>query len=182
MKKISKLLIGTNNKGKYREISDLLPKFIKTYSTTDFKLNSPKEDGLTFEENSIIKAKYFSKKTKLICLADDSGLEIDVLNKDWNQFASRIGNFELPRLTYLNGGVNYRVAPPGVEVKEGVLHVNTNYPGAKFTYTTDGKEPNLSSVEYSEPVSVTGKMVKVIAFYPNGKISRVEMSKSKHFK
>ena len=91
MKKISKLLIGTNNKGKYREISDLLPKFIKTYSTTDFKLNSPKEDGLTFEENSIIKAKYFSKKTKLICLADDSGLEIDVLNKDPGIYSSRWG-------------------------------------------------------------------------------------------
>ena len=82
MKKISKLLIGTNNKGKYREIKDLLPKNIKTYSTTDYNLKSPKEDGLTFEENSIIKSKYFSKRTNLICLADDSGLEIDVLNKD----------------------------------------------------------------------------------------------------
>ena len=91
MKKISKLLIGTHNKGKYREIRDLLPKFIKTYSTTDFKLNSPKEDGLTFEENSIIKAKYFSKKTKLRCLADDSGLEIDALNKNPGIYSSRWG-------------------------------------------------------------------------------------------
>ena len=82
MKKISKLLIGTNNKGKYKEIRDLLPKYIKTYSTGDFKLKSPKEDGLTFKENSLIKSKYFSKKTKLTCLADDSGLEIDILNKD----------------------------------------------------------------------------------------------------
>ena len=55
MKKISKLLIGTNNKGKYKEIRDLLPKHIKTYSTSDFKLKSPREDGLTFIENSIIK-------------------------------------------------------------------------------------------------------------------------------
>jgi XTP/dITP diphosphohydrolase len=68
MKKISKLLIGTNNKGKYKEIKDLLPKYIKTYSTSEFKLKSPREDGLTFAENSIIKSKYFSKKTKLICL------------------------------------------------------------------------------------------------------------------
>mgnify|MGYP003332307618 CR=1 FL=1 len=55
MKKISKLLIGTNNKGKYKEIKDLLPKYIKTYSTSEFKLKSPKEDGVTFTENSIIK-------------------------------------------------------------------------------------------------------------------------------
>jgi XTP/dITP diphosphohydrolase len=91
MKKISKLLIGTNNKGKYKEIRDLLPKYIKTYSTKEFKLKSPKEDGLTFEDNSIIKSKYFSKKTKLICLADDSGLEIDLLNKAPGIYSARWG-------------------------------------------------------------------------------------------
>ena len=91
MKKILKLLIGTNNKGKYREIKDLLPKYIKTYSTIEFKLKSPKEDGLTFEDNSIIKSKYFSKKTKLICLADDSGIEIDLLNKAPGIYSARWG-------------------------------------------------------------------------------------------
>ena len=91
MKKISKLLIGTNNKGKYKEIKDLLPKYIKTYSTKEFKLKSPKENGLTFEENSIIKSKHFSKKTKLICLADDSGLEIDLLNKAPGIYSARWG-------------------------------------------------------------------------------------------
>ena len=91
MKKISKLLIGTNNNGKYKEIRDLLPKRIKTYSTSQFKLKSPKEDGLTFEENSIIKSKYFSKKTNLICLADDSGLEIDILNKEPGIYSARWG-------------------------------------------------------------------------------------------
>jgi XTP/dITP diphosphohydrolase len=91
MKKISKLLIGTNNKGKYKEIKDLLPKHIKTYSTSEFKLKSPKEDGLTFEENSIIKSKHFSKKTGLICLADDSGLEIDLLDKNPGIYSARWG-------------------------------------------------------------------------------------------
>ena len=91
MKKISKLLIGTNNEGKYKEIKALLPKYIKTYSTKKFKLKSPKEDGVTFEENSIIKSKYFSKKTKLVCLADDSGLEIDLLNKAPGIYSARWG-------------------------------------------------------------------------------------------
>ena len=85
------MLIGTNNKGKYKEIKDLLPKYIKTHSTSEFKLKSPREDGLTFIENSIIKSKYFSKKTKLICLADDSGLEIDILNKSPGIFSARWG-------------------------------------------------------------------------------------------
>ena len=91
MKKITKLLIGTNNKGKYKEIKDLLPKYIKTHSTSEFKLKSPREDGQTFEENSIIKSKYFSKKTKLICLADDSGLEIDILDKSPGIYSARWG-------------------------------------------------------------------------------------------
>jgi XTP/dITP diphosphohydrolase len=94
MKKISKLLIGTNNKGKYKEIRDLLPRYIKTYSTANFKLKSPKENGQTFEENSMIKSKYFSKKTKIACLADDSGLEIDVLNKEPGIYSARWGGKE----------------------------------------------------------------------------------------
>ena len=88
-KKIKKLLIGTNNKGKLREIRDLLPEYIKTYSTANFKLKSPKENGRTFKQNSLIKSKYFSMKTNLVCLADDSGLEIDVLNKKPGIFSAR---------------------------------------------------------------------------------------------
>ena len=90
-KKNKKLLIGTNNKGKLKEISNLLPKRIKIISTKSFKLKSPIENGKTFKENSIIKSKYFSNKTNLICLADDSGLEIDILNKKPGIFSARWG-------------------------------------------------------------------------------------------
>ena len=95
MKKITNLLIGTNNKGKLREIRSLLPKYIKTYSTTDFNLKSPIENGKTFEENSIIKSKYFSKKTNLPCLADDSGLEIDILANAPGIYSARWGGRNL---------------------------------------------------------------------------------------
>ncbi len=88
-KKITKLLIGTNNIGKLREIKGLLPKRIKTYSTSDFKLKSPVENGKSFKENSLLKSKYFSKKTNLICLADDSGLEIDCLKKKPGIYSAR---------------------------------------------------------------------------------------------
>ena len=90
-KKIKKILIGTNNKGKLREIRDLLPKRIKSLSTSAFNLKSPTENGKTFEQNSLIKSKYFSKKTNLICLADDSGLEVDLLNKKPGIFSARWG-------------------------------------------------------------------------------------------
>ena len=88
-KKIKKLLVGTNNKGKLKEIKNLIPKNMQIFSTLDFKLKSPKENGKTFAQNSIIKSKYFSKKTNLICLADDSGLEIDILDKRPGIYSAR---------------------------------------------------------------------------------------------
>ena len=88
-KKIKEILIGTNNVGKLKEIKDLLPKSTKIFSTKDFKLSSPKENGKSFLKNSLIKAKFFSKKTNMICLADDSGLEIDILNGKPGIFSAR---------------------------------------------------------------------------------------------
>ena len=90
-KKISKILIGTNNRGKLREITNLLPKRVKVFSTKDFNLKSPNETGKTFKSNALIKAKYFSKKANLICLSDDSGLEIDVLKKKPGIYSARWG-------------------------------------------------------------------------------------------
>jgi len=89
MSKIKEILIGTNNVGKYKEICALLPKKIKKYSLNEFKIKSPKETGKSFKENSFIKASYFSKKTNLICLSDDSGLEIDLLNGAPGIYSSR---------------------------------------------------------------------------------------------
>ena len=66
-----------------------MPKSIKIFSTSDFNLKSPAENGLTFKENSIIKSKYFSKKSNLVCIADDSGLEIDCLDKKPGIFSAR---------------------------------------------------------------------------------------------
>ena len=88
-KKIKRLIVGTNNSGKLKEIRDLLPKNVKIHSTSEFKLKSPRENGKTFIENSLIKSRYFSKKTNLICLADDSGLEIDLLKKKPGIFSAR---------------------------------------------------------------------------------------------
>ena len=52
--KITKLLVGTNNAGKLREIKDLLPNNLEIYSPLDFKIKSPQENGKTFQENSLI--------------------------------------------------------------------------------------------------------------------------------
>ena len=89
MNKIEKIIIGTNNGGKYKEICALLPKNVKKYSPKEFDISSPEETGKTFKENSFLKASYFSKKTNLICLSDDSGLEIDLLSGKPGIYSSR---------------------------------------------------------------------------------------------
>ena len=89
MIKIKEVIIGTNNQGKYKEICNLLPITIKKYSPKEFKIITPDETGKSFEENSLIKASYFSKKTNLICLSDDSGLEIDLLGGEPGIYSAR---------------------------------------------------------------------------------------------
>ena len=89
MKKIKEILIGTNNSGKYEEICNLLPNNIKKYSLKQFGISSPRETGKSYKENALIKASYFSKKTNLICLSDDSGLEIKILKNQPGIYSSR---------------------------------------------------------------------------------------------
>ena len=86
-----KIIIGTNNAGKLREIKDLLPKNYIIKAPKDFGYKSPKENGKTFLENSLIKAKYFHKKSKMICISDDSGLEIKLLNNQPGIYSARWG-------------------------------------------------------------------------------------------
>ncbi|SVB91869.1 uncharacterized protein METZ01_LOCUS244723, partial [marine metagenome] len=97
--KILNLFVGSNNQGKIKEIRDLLPKKVQILTPKNFNLKSPNENGKTFEENSFLKAKFYSKKTKMICLADDSGLEIDSLNRLPGIYSARWGgkksNFNL---------------------------------------------------------------------------------------
>ena len=81
MLKINQILVGTHNSGKFKEISNLLPRKIKKISPTALKIASPKETGKTFLQNSILKAKYFYKKSKIASISDDSGLEIASMNK-----------------------------------------------------------------------------------------------------
>ena len=90
-KKKREIIIGSNNPGKIKEIRDLLPKTYKVFSPKNFKLKSPKENGKSFLQNSLIKAEYYSKKSGKICIADDSGLEIDILNKAPGIFSARWG-------------------------------------------------------------------------------------------
>ena len=81
LKKAKKILIATNNPGKFKELKEILPKKIKYYKPKDFNLKEPIENGRTFKSNAKIKSSFAAKKTGLISISDDSGLEVDALNK-----------------------------------------------------------------------------------------------------
>ena len=106
MHKIDKILIGTHNKGKFKEISSLLPNKVEKVSPIDLGIESPEESGKTFLQNSELKANFFCNKSKLITLSDDSGLEIDCLNGQPGIFSSRwakqFGNFDNAMIEILN--------------------------------------------------------------------------------
>jgi|TARA_B100001057_G_scaffold300336_1_gene300485 XTP/dITP diphosphohydrolase len=98
MKKIEKILVGTHNEGKFKEISFLLSKKIKKISPNFFKIKSPKETGKSFFENSRLKANYFHKKSGLTSISDDSGLVVKCLNGKPGiysaRWANKYGNFK----------------------------------------------------------------------------------------
>ncbi|MBA7587378.1 dITP/XTP pyrophosphatase [subsurface metagenome] len=94
------ILIATNNLGKVKEIKDILdsPK-IKILNMKDFPtLPEIEEDGKTYQENAAKKARKISEYTGKICLADDSGLEIDYLKGKPGIYSSRWGNSDEERI------------------------------------------------------------------------------------
>ncbi len=77
------IMIATSNKGKVREYKSLLEPL--GYTVHDLSELDPieiDENGSTFQENALIKAKSIKDKCNMIVIADDSGLEIDALNKE----------------------------------------------------------------------------------------------------
>lgn len=84
------IIFATKNKDKIKEINAILGEKFKVISIEDADIDIEViEDGLTFEENAIKKAREVSKMTDKIVLADDSGLEVDFLNKEPGVYSAR---------------------------------------------------------------------------------------------
>ena len=101
MREEKKIVFATENAGKLREIREILAESLKDAGNgvqTGWQVLSMKEagieadiveDGKTFEENAVIKAKEVCRLSGEITLADDSGLEIDALNKEPGVYSAR---------------------------------------------------------------------------------------------
>ena len=90
---IYELLVATTNKGKMREIEALLVgSGLTLRSLSDFSIDDEVEEtGSTFEENAILKAKGYGMRCGLLTLADDSGLEVDILDGEPGIYSARYG-------------------------------------------------------------------------------------------
>ena len=87
---MKKILIGTHNNGKFKEIAYLLPKKYKKISPLELKIKSPKETGKSFKSNARLKVKFFSKFVDYGVISDDSGLCIKALNNRPGIFSARL--------------------------------------------------------------------------------------------
>ena len=87
---MKKILIGTHNKGKYKEIAYLVSRKYKKISPETLKIKSPKETGKSFFSNSRLKVNYFSKYVDYPVISDDSGLCIKVLNNKPGIYSARL--------------------------------------------------------------------------------------------
>ena len=87
---MEKILIGTHNRGKFREIAYLLSKRLRKISPVTLKLKSPKETGKTFKSNSKIKASFFSKFVDYAVISDDSGMCVKSLGNRPGVYSARL--------------------------------------------------------------------------------------------
>ena len=86
---MKKILIGTHNPGKFREIAYLISSKYKKIAPNKLKIKSPKETGKTFKSNSKLKAQYFSKFINFPVISDDSGICINLLNNQPGIYTAR---------------------------------------------------------------------------------------------
>jgi XTP/dITP diphosphohydrolase len=87
---MTKVVLASGNQGKLKELNELLaPCNIEAISQSEFDIEPAIEDGLSFVENAILKARWAAKHSGLPAIADDSGLEVDYLNGQPGIYSAR---------------------------------------------------------------------------------------------
>jgi len=152
---MKKIVLATKNKDKVKEIKAIFAKLpAEILSLADFaELPDAVEDGKTFQENATLKAKFFSDKLKLACLADDSGLEVEALNGLPGIYSARFSGYhadddtnnqklleELNKVGVEESKANYTCAISFIDTDGTELHAEGKIDGVikKFAKGTGG--------------------------------------------
>ena len=140
---MKKIVIGTKNEKKLLELKDAfrdLP--VEIVSVAEFgDIPDAVEDGETFSENALIKAKFFMEKTGCACIADDSGLEVDALDGMPGVHSARYAGF------HAEDGTNNRVLMKELE-RVGVEESRADYRCALVFVDTNGTKLETGGVCY----------------------------------
>ena len=148
----NKIVIASHNKGKVKEIEVLLkPLKVDILSANDFNLNEPIENGLTFEENALIKSSYVSKNTGIPSLSDDSGICFCDLNNEPGIFSAR----------WAGEGKDFNLAMS--KINESIKKLETPSYDCFFVCALSLSWPNGSNV------TVNGKIDGKFSWPPKGK-------------
>lgn len=149
---MKKIILASKNSDKVKEIRLALQSLpVEILSLADFdEMPDAVEDGLTFEDNALIKARFFGARTKLACLADDSGLEVDALGGLPGVYSARFSGYHADDTTN-----NQKLVD---ELKKiGVTESKADYRCVLAFVDTDGSE-----------IVTSGKVDGTIKLVPKG--------------
>lgn len=147
-----KIIFATGNENKMKEIRMILADMnAEILSMKEAGINADiMEDGTSFEENALIKAKEIAKYTDAVVLADDSGLEVDYLNKEPGIYSAR----------YMGEGTSYRIK--NANIIERLSGVPDEKRTARFVCAIAAALPG------GETVVVRGTMEGMIGYEEKG--------------
>ena len=152
-----KILIGTTNKGKQQDYKKILSAKIKSPISVIFPQDldiekSPVENGSTFVENSLIKAKYYFEKSGLPTIADDGGIEIPILNNEPGVLSRRWPGHEATADELIKFTIQNLKEYPNREQRRALLTVWITYYDGKDTIveneSIDGYISNQININY----------------------------------
>lgn len=92
-----RIVFATSNPHKINEAREILaPHGLEVVSLADLDaaVEEPEEDGVTFEDNARLKARYYARELRMTCLAEDSGLEVDALGGAPGVYSARYAGTE----------------------------------------------------------------------------------------
>lgn len=189
---MKKIVVATKNKGKIKEMIKAFDGLeMELVPLSDFgDLPDAVEDGTTFEENAICKAKFYMQQTKTACLADDSGLEVDVLNGAPGVYSARFAGYhaddeannrkllaELKKHQVSESGAAYRCVLAFVDTDGSILTADGSCEGKvkvaspqgdggfgydPYFYIEENRTIAQMSLEEKDKISHRGKALRIM--------------------
>ncbi len=165
---MKKLLIGTTNLAKFNDYKELLKdvplEVLSLYEFSDVK--EPKETGKDFEENAILKAKYYFQKTGIPTLADDGGFEIDALNGEPGVKSHRWIKGKISEDEDLINEVYKRIAKPKNDSKKCRMKMVLAVASPFGLMTSEGAVEGILADKPSRK-RIKGYPYRSVMFFPN---------------